>query len=42
MDEDVAVWDRWLRVVGVVGVRDANDMDFVRPVVKLGWRRGVK
>ena len=42
MDEDVAVWDRWLRVVGVVGVRDANDMDFVRLVVKLGWRRGVK
>ena len=41
MDEDVAVWERRLRVVSVMGVRDANDMDFVRPVIKLGWR-GVK
>ena len=32
MDEDVAVWDRRLRVASVVGVRD------VRPVIKLGWR----
>ena len=29
MDEDVAVWDRQLQVVGVVDVRDANDVDFV-------------
>ena len=42
MDEDIAVWDRWLRVVGVVSVRDANDMDFIWPVCKLGWRRSVK
>jgi hypothetical protein len=38
MDEDVAVWDRRLRVVGVVGVGNANDMDFVSPVCELGWR----
>jgi hypothetical protein len=38
MDKDVAVWDRRLRVVSVVGVRDANDVDLVRPVFKLDWR----
>ena len=41
MDEDVAIWDRRLRVVSIVGVRDANDMDFVCSLVfidKLGWR----
>jgi hypothetical protein len=38
MDENVAVWERWLRVVGVVGVRYANDMDFVWPLFKLDWR----
>ena len=29
MDEDVGVWDRRLRVVSV---RDANDIDIVRPM----------
>ena len=41
MDEDVAIWDRRLRVVSIVGVRDANDMDFVCSLVFidiLGWR----
>ena len=28
VDEDVAVWKSRLRVVGVVGVGDANDADF--------------
>ena len=35
MDEYVALWDRRLQVVGVVDVRDANDVDLVQPVFKL-------
>ena len=42
MDEDIAVWERWLGVVGVMGVRDANDVDFVLPVSKLGFKRSVE
>ena len=46
MDEDVAVWDRWLRVVStvsVVDVRDASDVDFVRrSVFKLDCWGSVK
>ena len=40
MDEDVAIWDRRLGVVSVVGVRYANDVDFVWPMFidGLGWR----
>lgn len=29
MDEDVAMWERWLREVGVVAVGNANDANFV-------------
>ena len=35
MDEDVTVWDRRLQVVGVVDVRDANNVDLVQPEFKL-------
>lgn len=43
MDEDVAVWYRWLQVVSIVCVGDANNMDFVWLVFELGWtQRSVK
>ena len=40
MDEDVAVWERGFVVVGV---RDANDANFVQVGIGLGdWQRGIQ
>ena len=43
MNEDVGVWEKRLGVVGVVGVGNANNTDFVWAVFRIGqWWRSVQ